>query len=96
MHANYEYIAYMKRSVSDQYTIRGVPKTVGVRLREKSRREGKSLNRVAIETLMKGLGLTSEKIRYTDLDDLAGTWIDDPEFDAAIRDMDHVDEEIWK
>jgi hypothetical protein len=96
MHSLYAYIAFMKRSDTDQYTIRGVPKAVGVKLHEKARREGKSLNKVAIETLMRGLDLTPEKILYEDLDDVVGTWIEDPEFDAAIRGMDRVDEAIWK
>ena len=29
--------------------------------------------------------------RYSDLDHLAGRWIDDPEFDKAIEEMDVVD-----
>ena len=36
------------------------------------------------------------KAQYSDLDDLAGTWIDDPEFDGIIADLDRVDEELWK
>ena len=31
-----------------------------------------------------------------DLDDLAGSWVDDPEFDAIIAEMDQVDPELWK
>ena len=96
MHALDEYIAYMKRVETDQYTIRGVPRAVGAKLHDKARREGKSINKVAIETLMRGLGMTTEPVVYDDLDSLAGTWVDDPEFDAAIREMDLVDEEIWK
>ncbi len=69
---------------------------VGKKLHEKARREGKSLNKVAVETLLRGLGLAGDSIRHGDLDALAGTWIDDPEFDAAVREMDRVDEEMWK
>jgi len=57
MYACCEYIACMKRSETDQYTIRGVPKVVGIKLHEKARREEKSLNKVAVETLLRGLGL---------------------------------------
>jgi hypothetical protein len=30
------------------------------------------------------------------LDDLAGTWVHDPEFDKAIEEMHRVDPELWK
>jgi len=58
--------------------------------------EGKSLNKITIEVLMRGLGLSNEKIYYDDLDDLAGTWVQDPAFDRAIEEMDRVDADLWK
>jgi len=79
-----------------QYTIRGVPERVGARLRERARNEGRSLNSVAVDALARGLGLGNEEPRYTDLDDLAGSWVADPEFDRAVADMDRIDEELWK
>ena len=36
-----------------------------------------------------------KQILYYDLDDLAGTWKDDPEFDAAIADQDRIEELLW-
>ena len=30
------------------------------------------------------------------MDDLAGTWFDDPEFDRALEEMDQVDPELWQ
>jgi hypothetical protein len=33
---------------------------------------------------------------HHDLDALAGTWEDDPEFDRAIADQDRVDEALWR
>ncbi len=80
----------------EQLTIRQVPKAVGARLRERARREGRSLNAVAVEALTRGAGLGEEPVRYSDLDDLAGTWAPDPAFDRAIAHMDAVDEEAWK
>ncbi len=65
-------------------------------LREKAKREGKSLNKITIEVLMRGLGLSNEKIYYGDLADLAGTWVQDPAFDKAIEEMDQVDADLWK
>jgi hypothetical protein len=33
--------------------------------------------------------------RYTDLDALAGSWVDVPGFDDAIQAQDRVDEALW-
>jgi hypothetical protein len=40
--------------------------------------------------------LTGETVRHSDLDDLVGTWVDDPEFDRALEEMDQVDSELWR
>ena len=34
---------------------------------------------------------TEQAVRHHDLDDLAGTWVDDPAFDQAIEAMDRID-----
>ena len=34
--------------------------------------------------------------RRRDLSDLAGTWVEDPAFDQAMRDQDLVDPDLWK
>jgi len=85
----------MKKS-QVQYTIRQVPAQIDEALRRRAREERRSLNTVAIEMLERGLGLTGTPVRHHDLDDLAGTWIDDPEFDKAIQDMDQIDQELWQ
>ena len=33
---------------------------------------------------------------YTDLDALAGSWVDVPGFDDAIEDQDRVEEALWR
>ncbi len=66
------------------------------RIRERAAREGKSLNETVLEALKAGLGITGERVRHADLDDLVGTWVNDPEFDRAIEEMDRVDPELWK
>ena len=80
----------------EQLTIRQVPKIVGARLRERAQREGRSLNAVAVEALTRGAGLGGESIRFSDLDDLPGTWVADSAFDRAVAEMDIVDEESWR
>jgi len=79
-----------------QYTIRNIPESLDVALRERARQEHKSLNQVAVEALTSALGLGSESVRSRDLADLAGTWEEDPEFDRAIADQDAIDDELWK
>ncbi len=59
-------------------------------------RERKSLNETVLEALEMGLGISGDRVRHADLDDLAGTWVDDPEFDRAIEEMDRADPELWK
>ncbi len=79
-----------------QYTIRNVPESVDRRLREEARRQGKSLNQIAVDVLRRGLGLSEEVPRYDDLDDLAGTWVADPAVDRALEEQDRIEPELWK
>jgi len=65
-------------------------------LRDRARREGKSLDEVALEALSRGAGLGDEPSRYHDLNSLAGTWEEDPQFDEAIRMQDQIDLNLWK
>ena len=79
-----------------QVTIRRVPERVKQLLKELAKREEKSLNQIILEVLERGLGLSGEEIVYHDLDDLAGTWVDDPEFDKAIEEQHRIDPKLWK
>jgi hypothetical protein len=38
----------------------------------------------------------SRKILHHDLDHLAGTWKEDPEFDEALRLQRQIDPELWR
>jgi hypothetical protein len=79
-----------------QYTIRGVPPAVDRALRDRARATGKSLNEAAVDALAEGVGITGAPRKRRDLSDIAGTWIEDPEFDAAIADQDRIDDDLWK
>ena len=80
-----------------QYTVRDVPPTVDAALRRRARREGKSLNRLLREALVREAGLgESDGVVHHDLDRLAGLWEPDPAFDAAIAAQDTVDEDLWR
>ena len=78
-----------------QYTLRNIPAALDRALRELARREGKSLNEVAIRALARAVGLGDTAVRHRDLGDLAGTWQEDPEFDAALAEHDQIDESLW-
>jgi hypothetical protein len=78
-----------------QYTLRNIPPALDRALRALARREGKSLNEVAIRALARAVGLGDAAVRQRDLSDLAGTWQDDPEFDVALAEQDRVDESLW-
>ena len=95
MPAHAVYIAGMTEK-STQYTIRKVPPQLDRELRRRARQEHKSLNEMALWALERGLGLSEQVVRHHDLDDLAGTWVDDPAFDQAIEAMDQVDPELWR
>jgi hypothetical protein len=92
----YAKLAYNAGMTKIQYTIRGIPERLDTRIRERALKEGRPLNEIVVEALKVGVGLSGSPVRYTDLDDLAGTWINDPEFDRAIQEMDQADPELWK
>jgi plasmid stability protein len=79
-----------------QYTLRNIPPLLDSELRLRAEREGKSLNAVAVEVLLRGAGLGEAPARYRDLDDIAGSWKEDRDFDAAIAEQDQVDENLWR
>ena len=90
MHAQQAQIACM------QYTLRNVPKALDRALRQRARRESKSLNEVALEAIAQGLGIAETPVVRRELGDLAGTWQEDPEFYSALADQHRVDPELWK
>ena len=79
-----------------QYTIRRIPKVVDAALRRRARAEGRSLNAVAVEALASGSGATGHREVRRDLTAVIGTWREDRETAAALRDQDEVDESLWK
>jgi len=79
-----------------QYTLRNIPKNVDRALRALARREGKSLNEVAVDVLARALGLDAEPRPQRDLRDLAHTWISDPEVDRALEEQRQIDPDLWR
>jgi plasmid stability protein len=79
-----------------QYTIRNVPDYLDATLRSSADAQGKSLNEVAIEALVRGAGLSNQRMRQRDLHDIAGTWRKDSAFESALAAQDTIDEEMWR
>lgn len=86
----------MKTNGVRQHTIRQVPGAIDRALRQKSRREGKSLNTLAIEALSAGLRLRGGSVRHDDLDFMAGSWLEDVKFNEAVAAQDRVDPILWR
>jgi plasmid stability protein len=79
-----------------QYTIRNIPRDVDQALRRRAREEARSLNEVAVDALRRALGLAEEPVAQRDLKDIQGTWVDDPEIDAALAEQRQIDPELWR
>jgi hypothetical protein len=78
-----------------QYTLRDIPGPLDDALRQRAKEEGKSLNQVTIEALLRAFGLLGAAVRERDLSNVTGSWQPDPDFDAALGDRDRVDPELW-
>jgi plasmid stability protein len=79
-----------------QYTLRNIPKEVDRALRERARRERRSLNDVALAALERALGVDAETTPQRDLSDIAGTWISDPVVDEALAHQRTIDPDLWR
>ena len=51
---------------------------------------------MVIEALARAMGFSKEPVRRRDLSGIAGSWVEDPEFDRAIEDQDRIDEDLWR
>jgi GAF domain-containing protein len=80
-----------------QYTVRAIPAHVDRALRRKAAAANKSLNTILRDALIREADMAEPSGRlHTDLDELAGTWRDDPAFDEAIQAQDRVDPSLWR
>jgi plasmid stability protein len=78
-----------------QYTLRKVPAEIDEALRRAAHEAGKSLNQMALEILGKALGVAQGPVRQRDLSDVIGTWKEDPETQAALKDLRRIDPADW-
>lgn len=75
------------------YTLENLPQELDDALRSRAEKEGKSVSEVVVDALKVTFGLPAKR---RDLSDIAGTWVEDPEVDAALRDQDRIDPEMWR
>lgn len=78
------------------YIFTNVPEEIDRALRARAAAEHKSLEQAILDALAKDLGVNAPQLRPRDFSDLAGTWQDDPEFNAAMEDQRRIDWELWK
>jgi plasmid stability protein len=76
-----------------QLTVRGLPREVDRRLRERAARGGKSLNQEIVDTLT---GATLGRRRYADFSDLGPAWQEDAGFDEMLAAQRQIDEAKWQ
>ena len=81
--------------ICKQYTLRGIPPHLDRCIREASQRSGKSINSIAIEALEARFLAPSGERLHSDMDDLIGTWVNDPDSEAAWESMRTVDDALW-
>lgn len=79
-----------------QYTLRKIPKALDAAIRQRARAEHKSLNEIAVQAMAKALRISDRSLRFRELDDIADTWREDSEFDAAIEAQHKIDKKLWK
>jgi hypothetical protein len=81
------------RQMPVQYTIRGVPREVDRELRRRARQRKVSLNQLLLDELQGAAGVRK---KYRALESVAGTWVDDAEFDRALKLQRRIDPALWK
>lgn len=79
-----------------QYSLRKISKHLDEVLRRRARREGKSLNQVALEALSRGAGIGERPVKQRNLSDLAGRWREDPKVDEALEAQRAIDPGLWR
>lgn len=85
-----------------QLTVRGFDDELSSAIQGLAQREGISLNKAALRLLRKGAGLADDgegRPRIgNSLDHFFGSWTQDQadELDAALKEFDKIDEEMWK
>ena len=79
-----------------RYTLRNIPTDLDRALRERARREGRSLNDVAIAAMAASLGLGDGKARFRDLGDIRSSGNRSSGVDEAVDTQRRIDPDLWR
>lgn len=81
-----------------QYTVRKVPAHIDQAIKRLAKSKRVSVNQLLLEYLQSlGASSVSEaEPKYRDLDSLAGSWVEDKKFDAALKEQSKIDKSLWK
>ncbi len=85
-----------------QLTVRGFDEELSAAIQGLARREGISMNQAVLRLLRKGAGLADQGAGPatvgSSLDHLFGSWTkaEADELDAALKEFDRIDEDMWK
>jgi len=73
--------------------LKDLPAELEAELKHRAQATGQSLEQTAIDAVRNGLSVMGldEHLRA-----VIGTWVPDPEFDAAIADFEQVDQDQWQ
>jgi hypothetical protein len=78
------------------YTLTNIPNDLDRALRERAALEQKSLEAIIVDLLARGLNIKPpQAISKSPRSDATDNWRDDPEFQAALRDQNLIDWEVW-
>ena len=77
-------------------TFEHLPESITQALKDRAIKSGRPLQAVALEALILGLGRTDTTIPIRDLSDVVGTWVEDPEFDEAMKYFERIEPDLWK
>jgi len=79
-----------------QYTLEKVSPELDHAVRARAQAEGKSVDQFLIEHLERTLGVGARPQMKRDLSGIAGTWVDDPEFDKVMEEFEQIEPDMWK
>ena len=82
-------------------TLRNLPPEIAKTIHQRAKQKKTSVNKAVISLLEESLGKKpqkKEKVRYHDLDHLAGSWTKEEAeaFDKLIAEQRTIDPELWK
>jgi hypothetical protein len=74
-------------------TLTNIPSDVESALRRRAQEEGRTLDEVVLRLLIEAADV--RPVTPSDFNDIAGTWISDPDVEAALAAQDRIDPGLW-